>query len=217
MLELHASDMNPLEAPLDLLVIACSENQVAETPLVHAADARLGGTLRQAIDDERFKGKTGQSLVIHTFGRLPASRLALLGCGPAGDLGSREAHVAAGRAARLAAASGARSAGLAGLSLAAGPGAVQALAEGALLGLYRFDKYLTGDRRVPTTLAALTLFGPPEARVEDDGHAFRRASETARAVARARDLVNEPAGYLTPTRLAAQAEEWARESGLEVE
>jgi leucyl aminopeptidase len=93
---------------------------------------------------------------------------------------------------------------------------VQALAEGALLGLYRFDKYLTGDRRTPVSLEHLTI--ATEARPpEDASAALSRARNTARAVARARDLVNEPAGQLTPTRFAREAETWARESGLESE
>jgi hypothetical protein len=44
-----------------------------------------------------------------------------------------------------------------------------------------------------------------------------RAALTTRAVARARDLVNEPAGTLTPTRLAALATEWARPVSASVE
>jgi leucyl aminopeptidase len=123
--------------------------------------------------------------------------------------------VAAGRAARLATAAGARTAGLAVSRLP--PGAMQALAEGALLGLYRFDKYLTGDRKAASDLAAVTLFVPAATPGAESGATLSRARETATAVAAARDLVNEPAGFLTPTRLAATAEEWARASGLELE
>src|SRR5204862_3958300 len=51
----------------------------------------------------------------------------------------------------------------------------------------------------------------------DSERAFARARSTARAVSRARDLVNEPAGALTPTVLAETATAWAREAGLSVE
>ncbi|HMF41906.1 MAG TPA: leucyl aminopeptidase, partial [Polyangia bacterium] len=46
---------------------------------------------------------------------------------------------------------------------------------------------------------------------------FARATSTARAVARARDLVNEPAGVMTPTALADTAAGWARSAGVSVE
>src|SRR5262245_16887021 len=103
MLELILSASNPLEAPVDLLVLACSEDHFAEDPLVRAADAALGGALRQAAADERFRAKAGQSLTLHTLGRLPAARLSLIGCGPSPGFSARDARPAAGRATRLAA------------------------------------------------------------------------------------------------------------------
>jgi leucyl aminopeptidase len=210
---LSLSEANPLESTVDLLVLLCAEDHLAEDALIHGADAALGGALRQAIADERFKAKAGQTLLLHTLGRLPAARLALVGCGPSSAAGAREARVAAGRAARLAAGAGAKAAALAAPSLPMTT--LQALAEGAVLGLYRFDKYLTGERRAPAPLSALTFFVP--GRLPDGEAALARARQTARAVARARDLVNEPAGQLTPSRLASQAEAWAREAGLEIE
>jgi leucyl aminopeptidase len=222
MLELIVSSSGPLDAAVDLLVLACLEDRLAEDPLVRAADADpgLGGALRQAIADERFRGKPGQTLVLHTHGKLRPTRLALIGCGASGTFTTRDLRPAAGRAVRLGASVGAKTAGLATSWSPPEPvlaaEAVGAMAEGALLGLYRFDKYLTGDRKTPVTLAAFTLHAPG-VRQDAAAQALSRARETARAAARARDLVNEPAGYLTPTRLAAIAEEWARESGLEVE
>jgi leucyl aminopeptidase len=92
---------------------------------------------------------------------------------------------------------------------------IEAAAEGALLGGYRFDKYLTGDDTKSTGPAAITLCAP--AAGADAASALDRARSTARAVARARDLVNEPAGQLTPTRLAELAGGWANEAGVAVE
>jgi leucyl aminopeptidase len=214
MLDLIFSAADPLQAPVDILVLACAEDQLAEDPLVRAADHALGGALRQAAADERFRAKPGQSLTLHTLGRLPAVRLALVGCGSAAAFGPRDARPTAGRATRLASAAGAKSAALASSFIP--PPLLQATAEGALLGLYRFDKYLTGERRTPISLSTVTLFGPP-ASSEDATAVLARARSTAKAVSRARDLVNEPAGYLTPTRFARQAETWAHEGGLDVE
>jgi len=214
--ELSLSAGNPLETAVDILVLLCSEDQFAEDPLIRAADASLGGALRQAAADERFRAKSGQTLALHTLGRMPAARLALVGCGPSAGFAARDARPAAGRAARLAATAGARSAAVAWSFVPAA--LLQPLAEGALLGLYRFDKYLTSDRKTPLALTALTLF-PGASKLPDDEAeaALARARNTARAVARARDLVNEPAGQLTPTRLATEAERWASENGLAIE
>src|SRR4029079_2418105 len=95
--------------------------------------------------------------------------------------------------------------------------AAETPAEGALLGGYRFDKYLTDERSRPPAMMAFIVRPPASVAARDIERAFARARSTARAVARARDLVNEPAGALTPTALAETASAWAREAGLSVE
>ena len=101
---------------------------------------------------------------------------------------------------------------------AAAPASLAAAAEGAWLGVYRFDRYLTtDDRQRAPSLASLTLCPPSPISPEAAAAELARARITARAVARARDLVNEPAGVLTPTRLATVATEWAEQAGLSVE
>ena len=221
------STADPLSHPLPLLALVCHEDSLAEDPTLAAADSALAGTLRRALVEERFRGRPGQTLLIHTQGKMPAERLVLIGCGPRVPARSAELRPAAGRAARAAALVGAAEVGLVYLqgseptrdstTDATLPlGDIQALAEGALLGAYRFDKYLTGDKRPTVQLASLLIF----ARGADGDAAARtiaQAEETARAVAMARDLVNEPAASMTPTRMAATAHEVAASApGLEV-
>jgi leucyl aminopeptidase len=95
--------------------------------------------------------------------------------------------------------------------------ACEIAAEGALLGSYRFDKYLTEDRPARPATTAFLLRPPGVVDAADGERAFARARTTARAVSRARDLVNEPAGTMTPTELANCAAGWARDAGLTVE
>jgi leucyl aminopeptidase len=219
MVQLEVSSSDPLTAAVDLLALPCAEGDAAENPLVAAADRALGGAVRQAIVDERFRGKPGQVLALHTLGRLPAKRLALLGCG-AGALTARELVPLGGRVTRLAKSLGAKTAGLVIPERAAATGAtpdLEALAEGATLGLYQFTKYLTGERATSAALERVTLFVPAAADGAPARAALTRAAITARAIGRARDLVNEPAGTLTPSRLASTAGEWARDAALEIE
>ncbi|HEY2728973.1 MAG TPA: leucyl aminopeptidase [Polyangia bacterium] len=213
--KLLVSSSDPLAAVVDLLVVTCAERDSAEDPLVAALDRPLAGALRQAIADERFVGKSGQVVSLQTLGRLPAKRVALLGRGQ-GTLSPRDLRALGGRASRLARTTGARSAALVAPAASAALADLEALAEGATLGLYQFAKYLKGDRAAPPALEQLTLFAsaPDEAAT---AAALERAASTGRAVARARDLVNEPAGMLTPSRLAAIVEEWARAASVSIE
>lgn len=213
MLDLIVGQGNPSAELVDALVVICGEGDL-ESPLVRQLDGKVAGLLGRAAAEERFRAKPGQLLSVHVGGSLEARRLILVGAGSLARDPSRPLRVAAGNAVRAAAAAGAARAAIAWCT-GDGPAPLQAVAEGALLGIYRFDKYLTGERAQPSPLAAVTLHAPSV--VDDAVPAIARARTTARAVARARDLVNEPAGYLTPTRIAAAAETWATQAGMAVE
>lgn len=218
-MDISLSSSPPLEAKVDVLALVCHEDTLAEDPLVTAADTALGGHLRRAVTEERFRAKTGQTLSLHTQGRLGPTRLLLVGCGSRAAARPSDLRPAAGRVARFANSVGARTAGVAAADSTKGapsPDAmIQTIAEGLQLGSYRFGKYLTGDKKNPASLSGAVLFvaAPDEAATR---RALDRAAQTARAVSLARDLINEPAGVLTPTRLAETAEALAAECGLEI-
>ncbi len=88
--------------------------------------------------------------------------------------------------------------------------AAQSLVEGASLGSYRFIKYKSEAK--PCTLESLVVVGRG-AKVQTGAD---RGARIAGAVALARDLVNEPAGAMTPSRLAEVATEVAEREGLEI-
>src|SRR4051812_43564777 len=106
-MNISLSSSSPRDVKVDLLAIACDDDAVAESPTIVALDQALGGSLRRAIQDERFRGKPGQLLLLHTQERLPALRLALLGVGNRAALKPSSMQSFAGRAARVANAAGA--------------------------------------------------------------------------------------------------------------
>jgi leucyl aminopeptidase len=215
-MNISASPSPPAQTRTDLLAIACDDDAVAESPHVAALDQALGGSLRRAIQEERFRGKPGQTLVLHTQERLPATRVALIGVGPRAGLGPPTLLPFAGRAARVASGISAASVALVPPSaLSAEPADIAAaLTQGALLGWYRFDRYLSDDTRAARTPEDVQLLLGAAAAEASPGIA--RGRIVAAAVARARDLVNEPAAALTPTRLADVAREIAAQEHLDV-
>ena len=93
---------------------------------------------------------------------------------------------------------------------AAEPAVSTTLAEGALLGEYRFEKYKSKDdpSEVPTLLEELHIQGGQKEAIE-------KGLVIARAQNYARDLANEPGNVINPVTLAEQARRMAEETGIE--
>ncbi len=90
----------------------------------------------------------------------------------------------------------------------------QATVEGALLGTYRFDKYL--KEKSGKALASLAVVEPERRQQAAARDGMRLGQIGAAATTLARDLVNEPANVVTPSYLAARAQEIAKAGRLRV-
>jgi leucyl aminopeptidase len=206
----HATDLLALAVFDDQLSLVASASSDTTMGL-RTLDVALGGLLARAMADERFRGKPGQILSLHTGAKLPARRLTLLGIGPRADFSPSTIQNAAAQLARHAVAAGARDV----IFTMADDGKpteilpwLFAAAYGLHLGTYRFDKYLTADADKKGTAIVDVWLSPPglgDTLEAPQQLAVERATRTAEAVAFARDLVNEPAGQLTPTALADRA------------
>ena len=177
-------------------------------------DDDLDRFLAQCAKDEEFTGKEGQVLSLHTHGKLGARRIAAIGIGKSKDAERTldQLRVAASRAVRIAKATGAKTLAIAGAD--DGAAQIQALAEGASLGAYVFDRYK--KEKKPLKLARVELLVSGKAGREL-AEAARLGSDIADAVCAARDLVNEPPARVTPRALAAAARKSAEEAGLKCE
>ena len=206
--------------PADVLGLVLFEEDVPQLddPAFAALDRSLRGFLRQSLLDERFRGKSGQAVMVPTNGALAARRIAVAGAGSRARFAPADAQHLGAKLARLSASVGARTLAIAaasGLAIPDEPGWLEALARGATLGLYRFDKYLATDKREPSSLETVRLQMSDHLAPDAAARAVSRGTRVAAAIARARDLVNEPAGVLTPTQLAERATEGAPAAGLQ--
>jgi leucyl aminopeptidase len=218
---MHIQTRPSLDAPCDLLAIAVFPDELdfpaGGEGVLSSLDRVLQGQLRQALTDERFKAKLGRRFTLPTAGRASARRILLVG------LGARPQHVpgatiqdAAAIAARHAVSVGAQE--LVFTSVGAPeslPSWIFAAALGLELGTYRFTKYLTGESRETRRISSAWLSPPgltsaPQVPLTE---ALEQGIRTARAIAFARDLVNEPAGELTPKMLAERAVSHALSAG----
>jgi len=180
----------PFRTRSDVLVLFTDESPKPAAPL-DAVDRALDGKLLRAAREEGFRGKADQTFVFHTHGRLSAERIVVAGLGPAAQ---RDGERLRAKTVTLA------------VPAVNGAAAVQAVAEGAALGAYQFDRYRTNGRDERVDLQSVRLLlpeGVDRTRVAEQ--ALAAALRVAGAANFARTLVNEPAAHLTPEKLAEEA------------
>ncbi|CAN5869857.1 leucyl aminopeptidase [soil metagenome] len=144
-----------------------------------------------------FEAEPGQVAKLPSQGAVKASLVVAVGLGEAGAVDRERLRRAA--AAGVQAVANAVSAALA--LPVEDPGDVQAVGEGALLGLYSYDTYRSAesDGR-PTDIVLLC----DQARRREVKRATETAGTVSRAVCMARDWVNAPPNDLTPELFADQ-------------
>ena len=192
-------------------------------PGAEEAVAALGVPVAPLLEARGFTGKAGEAAALATLGRLPATVLLLVGVGERAKVDAEVLRRAAaavvrqGRGARKAVTTLTQ-------ALPADPAAaVQAVAEGALLAAYRFDKYkqAKANGAGPAELATLALAPGPAAGRGSGGRsglagALAAGQLRAAATNLARDLSNEPANALHPADLAAAARKLLAGKGVTV-
>jgi leucyl aminopeptidase len=207
--------------PADLLGIVAFEEDFPAlgASRLNEMNRALGGNLLRTCLDERFTGKPVQTLVLQTGGAHPARRIALVGAGARARFTPADGQHVAARLARVAGSVGARTLTIVSnrpdQNAADELAWLEAVARGARLGAYHFDKYLADDKREPSSLEMVRALVSSSLPAVDGDAALERGSRVATAVAHARDLINEPAGTLTPTELARISAERARQVGVE--
>ncbi len=181
---------------------------------VVAVGVRVGqlGTDAPGVDPslaalDGFSGKVGESLAAATDAGL---RL-LVGLGDEPDPATfRRIGAVVAKAARRSSSVSVELLG--GLDGRERTDAASALAQGLVLGAYRFDRYHDADPADRLTEAIVV--GAGGKRVAD---AVERGTRIAQAMVLVRDLVNTPGGDLTPSAFAEQARVVGEAAGLEVE
>lgn len=202
-----------------LLVVPVFESEVNKSnPQLAPLDKALSRNLFAGAEAEGFKGKPEQSFLLHTHRKLRAGRVLLLGLGPRNKFGLESLRLAMGRAAKTAQRLRAPDMAVALSGIGDPNEVVEAAAEGLLLGSYRFDRYRTQGKEDQVTLKSAELVfterKPPAAK--EYANSLQWAKRLAEATNWARDIVNEPAGNLTPSRLAEEAQAIAKSHGLEI-
>jgi leucyl aminopeptidase len=221
-MEIHVKQGSITEDLVDLIVVSLFQGVTEPGGATGAVDRVLGGRIRDLVAAGDLAGKSGEIALLYIAdGTLPAPRVLVVGLGEPDKFDLRAARTAAATAARKARDLGVKT--FASIVHGAGAGELEpqaaagALVEGTRLGLYRFGGHKSRSPQDwrPDPLA-LTILETDPWRLAIYRAGIARAEIIAKGVALARDMVNEPANYMTPNTIATIAAQLAQETGLAV-
>jgi leucyl aminopeptidase len=220
--EILVKQGNIAQEAADLVVVNLFQGVTVPAGATGAVDAALEGMIRDVLATGDFTGRAGETLVLYTRGAIPAPRVLIVGLGDREKFDFAGVRGAAATAARKARELGAKrfvtivhGARIGGLE----PGrAAQALAEGALMGLYRYEGHRSKPPKDwkpdPEQMVVVERSGESRNAIEEG---IRRGVSIALGVNLARELVNTPANHMTPAVMSTVAAKVARETGLRYE
>jgi len=188
-------------------------------PLLHGRKLSESGlALQQAtgkilpafLRKQDISGDFGCSRTLYDVeGAFTHHRVLLLGAGEEKKLNLHKLRILAAKAARKLDKGGAQDISLFLCELAVRGASlsdkVQAITEGVLLGLYRFDKYQHGKMKNEHRLRSVTVMVASRRDLDEAKAAVARARAIAGGTNFARDLANEPGNVCTPEFLGQQA------------
>lgn len=173
------------------------------------------------LDACSFAGKESESLILYPA-ELKKRKLILVGLGLSTKLSTERLRRAAALAAKTARGLKATTLALIEPNLSEVEASFKcdmdeiaaALAEGSLLSLYKFDKYVTENSKKNTTLKHVSVVTEDPQRLAPMRKGTTRARIICEATYFARDLANAPANEIYPASLAQRAKESARKNGF---
>ncbi len=186
---------------------------------IAAVDKALDGAISQLISQGEIKGKLNEITIVHSLGKLPTARVVVSGLGKQSELSPNKIRGAVAETCRWLRQKGignitttAQGAGINNIRL---EDAAQVVTEGALLGLYSFRKHITKEDDKLGEIKQLLIVGSDEAKPHlEEGS--NKGKVLAEATNLARNMINEPANYMTPNHMAKMAKSLAESHGLEV-
>lgn len=174
---------NLREQKCDVLVINMFEGEKTSQELAN----------KYALDEDNFKGKFKNTYLLQTYDKIPARKILLIGMGKKDEMSLDRAREIGAKVTNKIKSIHAKTVAI---DFDEMEDYIGAVAEGLLIGDYKFDKYKSDKKEEKEVEVFLNI-------EEAD---LQYAEIAISAMNMARDLANEPAALITPTKLAEIAQ-----------
>jgi len=208
-----------VECKCDVLIVNEFEGIKHPGGATGAVDKALGGEISKLLASGAINGKLGTAYPIQTFGKIKANEVICIGLGKSGDFDLDKVRIVSDAA--IKAAKRCRAKRVATIIHGAGIGgldpkqAAQAVAEGSLLGDYKFKGFKTEIENNEPAIDELVIVDYDPEKIKSIEPNIEYAKVLVEATNKARDLINSPSNKNTPTHLAEYASSMAKEMKME--
>jgi leucyl aminopeptidase len=207
-MEIRAEKAELTEAKVPLVLVGVSKEANEDSQIEDIQDP-LGKKIKDVIALGDFTGKKGETTLIYTGGVVPAERVLLVGLGESGKLTVEGIRGTLGGVSRKARDLGVGKVGVSLPHISRGDldeyETAEAVAEAFVMGSYQNVHYQTKDLDKFKHLEGLVVFSP-EADLGRLEASLSSGAIIGEAVNLCRALAWRPGNYITPTRLAEEAE-----------
>lgn len=210
-----------IEQESEVIVLYAYENDVLGGDFIGIANDKLVGSISEMSSIGEFNGKKGELTLIHSLGHIKPKRLIIVGLGTESELSLDVIRNTGAQLARKLKSIGIKNAHtivptarVVDLNISE---ITTSMIEGILLGLYKFDKHTGNNNTHTTNLEEIVFIDNDMANMSELSQAINIGTIKAEATILARDMVNQPANFMTPSRMADIALEVAESHSLEIE
>lgn len=212
-MEIRATDTPRLEWSGDALAVGLFEDALELTGDLAQLDEKLGGTLKELIEEAEFKASLGSSVVTRVGSGSSIRKIILVGLGKSDALKLDSLRRAAAAIARTAKQQKVKTLGVSLPVVDDDPAqTVKVITEGIVLTLHQDNRFKSDPEDKGAKLEQIDLLG-----VGNQEAAITAAQALCSGVILARELVAAPANVVTPMSLAETAEAIASQYGLSLE
>ena len=212
-----SGDIASIEA--DAIIVNHFEGMESLDGEAAAVDRALDGAISQLVKQGEIKGKPSEITLVHSLGKLPAARVVVVGLGKQGELSVNKVRGAVAETCRWLRAKEIGTIATipqgADINNISSANSAQAITEGAMLGTYTFRKHITKKEDQPGEIKQLSIVGADRLKAQLEAGA-NKGQIIAEATNLARDMVNEPANFMTPADMAEMAKKLAGSNSLEI-